>query len=206
MATSLARQLALLRTPGSVKSSLAASTSVYSGPFIVPEAETEHSSLASLKGCVAESLSALCQLEPQLMRFSVLLEMEEEEAEARALVRECLTLICPHILNKHCQWLLQWLVIRHKVSPHRSLLHFNHHACSVQVHINCPGWLVFTLLPYYSYKIYAAVLQTVDPSIRREGGEAAWLGGFQQTCVPTSQPGLHRHLASSPAFFRFSAV
>ena len=114
MSTSLARQLALLRTPGSVKASLATS-SVYSGPFLFPEAETEHSSLASLKGCVADSLSSLCQIDPQLTRFSILLELDEEEAEARSLVKECLTFLCPHILNKSAQWLLQWLISKHKV-------------------------------------------------------------------------------------------
>ena len=115
MTTSLARQLALLRTPGAVKSSLSQSTAVYSGPFIIPEAETDHNSLASLKGAVAESLSALCLLEPEMMKFMVLLEMEEEETTARSLVTECLTYLCPHILNKHAQWLLQWLFIKHKV-------------------------------------------------------------------------------------------
>ena len=114
MATSLARQLALLRTPGSVKASLATS-SVYSGPFLFPEAESDHSSVASLKGCVADSLSSLCQLDPQLVRFTILLELDEEEAEARSLVKECLTFLCPHILNKNAQWVLQWLVTRHKV-------------------------------------------------------------------------------------------
>ena len=116
MTTSLARQLALLRTPGSVKSSLASSSSVYSGPFIIPEAESEHTSLASLKGCVAESLSSLCQLEPEIMKFTVLLELEEEEESTKNLVVECLTFLCPHMLNKHAQWMLQWLVIKHKVS------------------------------------------------------------------------------------------
>ena len=116
MATSLARQLALLRTPGAVKSSLASASSVYSGPFIIPEAEAEHNSVASLKGAVAESLSALCSLDPEMMRFTVLLELEEEDEAARRLVRECLTALCPHILNKHAQWVLQWLFIRHKVT------------------------------------------------------------------------------------------
>ena len=116
MATSLARQLALLRTPGAVKSSLVNASSVYSGPFIIPEAESEHTSVASLKGAVAVSLSALCVLNPDMMRFTVLLELEEEEETARRLVRECLTALCPHILNKHAQWVLQWLVIRHKVA------------------------------------------------------------------------------------------
>ena len=115
MTTSLARQLALLRTPAAVKSSLSSSTAVYSGPFIIPEAETEHNSVASLKGSVAESVSALCELEPDMMRLSVLLEMEEEETGARSLVKDCLTMLCPHILNKHAQWLLQWLIIKHKV-------------------------------------------------------------------------------------------
>ena len=171
MATSLARQLALLRTPGSVKASLATGA-VYSGPFLFPEAESDHSSVASLKGCVADSLSSLCQLDPQLTRFSILLELEEEEAEARVLVKECLTFLCPHILNKNAQWMLQWLVTRHKV------------------HINEPDWLVFTLLPFYSYKIYQTTIQSVDPTIRREGASLDWLTQFKSCCVPTSQQDL----------------
>ena len=119
MTTSLARQLALLRTTGAVKSSLATSSSVYSGPFILPEAESEHNSVASLKGCVAESLSLLCQLDPEMMRFTVLLELEEEEKEAKNLVKECLIFLCPHILNKHAQWMLQWLFIKHKVKKRK---------------------------------------------------------------------------------------
>ena len=117
MTTSLARQLALLRTPASVKSSLSSSSAaVYSGPFIIPEAESEHSSLASLRGVVAESLSHLSQLESEIFRFSVLLDLEEEDRQARTMVKECLTFLCPHILNKHAQWMLQWLIIKHKVN------------------------------------------------------------------------------------------
>ena len=204
MATSLARQLALLRTPGAVKSSLASASSVYSGPFIIPEAEAEHNSVASLKGAVAESLSALCSLDPEMMRFTVLLELEEEDEAARRLVRECLTALCPHILNKHAQWVLQWLVIRHKVTIILSLSLFymsTHLLC--QVHINCPSWLVFNLLPFYSYKIYQTVLQNIDTTIRHEKSDNTWLVGFKQTCVPTSQPGLARHTATNTAFFRF---
>ena len=179
MATSLARQLALLRTPGSVKASLS-TTAVYSGPFLFPEAESEHSSVASLKGCVADSLSSLCQLDPQLTRFSILLELDEEEAEARVLVKECLTFLCPHILNKNAQWMLQWLVTRHKV------------------HINEPDWLVFTLLPFYSYKIYQSTIQSVDTTIRRENVSLDWLKEFKSRCVPTSQPDMQPGVGWGP--------
>ena len=87
MTTSLARQLASLRTPGSVSSSLP--LSVYSGPFLFPEAETEHSSLASLKECVSENLALLCAQDPSLARYSMLLEMEEGEDEAQQMVADC---------------------------------------------------------------------------------------------------------------------
>ena len=72
-----------------------------------------------------------------------------------------------------------------------------------QVHINCPSWLVFNLLPFYSYKIYQTVLQNIDTSIRHGTSDNTWLVGFKQTCVPTSQPGLARHTATNTAFFRF---
>ena len=201
MTTSLARQLALLRTPGSVKASLS-TTSVYSGPFLFPEAETDHTSVASLKGCVADSISSLCQTDPQFSQFSILLELDEEEAEARSLVKDCLSFLCPHILNKNAQWLLQWLVTKHKVcSP--LVIFTKHNHLSPQVHINEPNWLVFTLLPYYSYKIYQSVVLAVDTTIRQDSLTVEWLTQFKKCCLPTSQPGLHRHVATSPSFFRF---
>jgi len=183
MTTSLARQLASLRTPGSVSSSLP--VSVYSGPFLFPEAETEHSSLASLKECVAESLSLLCVQDPSLARYSVLLEMEEDEEEAEQMVTDCLTSICPHLLLRPAQWMLQWLVTRHKV------------------HMTSPSWLVFTVLPYYSYQIYQTVLQCVDSTIKQTKPGTEWLVQFKQNCFPTTQLGLHRHTSSNPAFLRF---
>jgi len=183
MTTSLARQLASLRTPGSVASSLP--LSVYSGPFLFPEAETEHSSIASLRDCVAESLSQLCNLDSSMARFSVLLEIEEGEEEADKLVSECLTSLCPHLLLKHAQWVLQWLVTKHKV------------------HMNNPSMLVFTVLPYYSYQIYQTVLNCVDISIKHTKPGSDWLAEFKQNCVPTTQLVLHRHTASNPAFLRF---
>ena len=62
---------------------------------------------------------------------------------------------------------------------------------------------MFSLLPYYSYKIYQTTVLTVDTSIRQEAGNLDWLTLFKKCCLPTSQPGLHRHVATSPAFFRF---
>jgi len=182
MATSLARQLASLRTPGSVASSLP--LSVYSGPFLFPEAESEHSSISSLKECVSESLSQLCVQDPSLARYSVLLEMEEGEEEAENLVGECLTGLCPHLLQRPAQWMLQWLVTRHKV------------------HMNNPSTLVFTVLPYYTYQIYQAVLACVDSTVKQAEPGSGWLAQFKQNCVPTTQLGLHRHTAASPAFLR----
>ena len=63
--TSLARQLAALRTPGAAASQ--AATATYSGPFLFPEAE-QHTSLAGLKEQVAESLSLLYAEDPGLAR------------------------------------------------------------------------------------------------------------------------------------------
>ena len=62
---------------------------------------------------------------------------------------------------------------------------------------------MFSLLPYYSYKIYQSAVLTVDTTIRKENVSLDWLRQFKKTCLPTSQPGLHRHTATSPAFFRF---
>ena len=62
---------------------------------------------------------------------------------------------------------------------------------------------MFNLLPYYSYKIYQSVLQHVDTSIHHASVDCVWLPQFKQSCVPTSQPGLHRHTATSQAFFRY---
>ena len=62
--TSLARQLAALRTPGS---SSVASTATFAGPFLFPEAE-QLTSLAALKENVAESLSLLYSEDPGMSR------------------------------------------------------------------------------------------------------------------------------------------
>ena len=62
--TSLARQLAALRTPGS---SSVASTATYAGPFLFPEAG-QLTSLAALKENVAESLSLLYSEDPGMSR------------------------------------------------------------------------------------------------------------------------------------------
>ena len=62
--TSLARQLAALRTPGS---SSVASTATFAGPFLFPEAG-QLTSLAALKESVAESLSLLYSEDPGMSR------------------------------------------------------------------------------------------------------------------------------------------
>ena len=87
--TSLARQLASLRTPGSASRP---TTATYSGPFLFPEAEAL-TSLAALKEAAAESLGLLCQEEPLLARFSLLLEAAAGEEEE--LVKDCLYSLCP---------------------------------------------------------------------------------------------------------------
>ena len=72
------------------------------------------------------------------------------------------------------------------------------------MHINSPAELIFTLLPYSSYKIYQTVIQNIDVTIRHEGTDNnGWITNFKKQCVPTSQPGLHRHTATNQAFFRY---
>ena len=61
--TSLARQLAALRTPGTALPTSA----TYAGPFLFPEAG-ELTSLAALKENVAESLNLLYSEDPGLSR------------------------------------------------------------------------------------------------------------------------------------------
>ena len=68
MTSSLARQLAQLRTPGAVAASTA-TTATYSGPFLFPEAEAEHTSLESLRCQAAESLAGLVAADPGLARY-----------------------------------------------------------------------------------------------------------------------------------------
>ena len=108
----------------------------------------------------------MCSVQdPSLARYSVLMEMDEGEDEAEKLVCECLTGLCPHLLQRPAQWKLQWLVTQHKV------------------HMNNPSTLVFTVLPYHTYQ---AVLTCVDSTVKQAKPGSGWLAQFKQNCVPTS--------------------
>jgi len=177
-ATSLARQLAALRTPGTEARRVDA---VYSGPFLFPEAEALPS-LAALREAVGEAMALLYSHDSGLARYSVLLEAEPGDGEVEELVEDCVIRLCPHLLLRPAQLLLQWLVTRHKV------------------HISHPEVLVFSVLPHHTYSIYQAVLSSLPPATV---ASLPWLAKFLQTAVPTTPPTLHRQVATSPAFLRF---
>ena len=112
-------------------------------------------------------------------RYSLLLEMEPGEDEE--LVGDCLQRLSPVLLMRPAQFLLQWLVTRHRV------------------HLNQPGALVFAALPHHTYRIYQAVIDCLEPATCKE----PWLVSFLRTCVPTTQRNLHREVATSTTFLKF---
>jgi hypothetical protein len=61
---------------------------------------------------------------------------------------------------------------------------------------------MFILLPHHAYRIYQAGLACLDDTTV---ARLAWLGQFRRECSPCSQRGLHRQVATSPAFLRFLA-
>ena len=47
----------------------------------------------------------------------MLLEAEPGDGEVEELVEDCVIRLCPHLLLRPAQLLLQWLVTRHKGQP-----------------------------------------------------------------------------------------
>ena len=74
MATSLARQLAALRTPAT--QALSADGGYYNGPFLFTEADQKHCDMHQLKDKMIESLDALIELEPAFDRYKDFLTHE----------------------------------------------------------------------------------------------------------------------------------
>ena len=66
MATSLARQLAALRTPSTTALS---ATSYYSGPFLFTEADEENCDMVTLKERMKSSIIQLIETDPFLNQF-----------------------------------------------------------------------------------------------------------------------------------------
>ena len=104
-----------------------------------------------------------------------------EPGEDEELVGDCLRRVSPLLLMRPAQFMLQWLVTRHRV------------------HLNHPGALVFAALPHHTYKIYQAVIDCLEPTTCKE----PWLTSFLRTCVPTTQRNMHREAATSTTFLKF---
>ena len=73
-----------------------------------------------------------------------------EPGEDEELVGDCLRRLSPLLLMRPAQFLLQWLVTKHKV------------------HISQPAAFLFTALPHHMYKIYQAVVDCLEPATCKE--------------------------------------
>jgi hypothetical protein len=182
MATSLARQLAALRTPAT--QAVNADMAFYSGPFLFVEADQSHCDLAMLKDKMKLSLDQLIDMDATFQRFLDFLvdERLDDRLESEC-VEELLFLLSSYLLMKPAQWVLQYMVIKHKVHYKYAELFF------------------FCVLPYYEYDIYAKSLLAID-TIPGGSEYPNWFIKFKAQCAPTTKLALYRHTAADKGFLK----
>ena len=107
-------------------------------------------------------------------------------------VEDFLFLLSPHISRLPAQYVLQYLITRHKV------------------HVNSAESLIFAIIPYYDKIIFHRVVEAVPirfGKARAEEEFPRWMENFKTACHPATKVGIARHLASDPGFFKlFSHV
>jgi len=181
MSTSLARQLAALRTPASAPT---AQDTAYSGPFLFAEANQDGCDYATLKENAAASLSKLIESDVVFARFIQFIQEDSlGESLESEVIEDLLFLISPFTLLKPAQWILQLLVTRHKV------------------HYKYPELFFFCVLPFYEYEIYSKALLAID-TIPGGSEYPNWFPKFKLACAPTTKLSLFRHTAADRGFFK----
>ena len=103
-------------------------------------------------------------------------------------LEDLLLLLTPYLLKKSTQYLMQYLITKHKI------------------HHNNAEVLFFSTLPYYEYSIFTLIVEAIPNQFAKSQAEEEypkWAENFRQACHPATLVGLTRHLASNPGFFKF---
>jgi hypothetical protein len=182
MTTSLARQLAALRTPASQEN---VRTEVYSGPFLIADAGSDVCDPGKLRQSVADSIQELAKLDPEFYRIGdVLLDEGVDVDNVQDVLEDVLLLLSPYNLLKSAQWLLQWLVSTFKV------------------HYKLPDLFFWSVLHLYEYDIYRTSVEAITETPGGASKYPNWFRQFKACCFPTTKQNLFRHCASDRGFFK----
>ena len=197
MSTSLSRQLEQLRTSSQVSSARKdGGSSVASlGPNILNvDLGSEELTVLAKEGL--HELTSAC---PILGSYKLLLFKDDSndplpvdddvdmDSSGDKSIEDVLFLLSPFIARLSAQYVLQYLITRHKV------------------HINSAETLIFAIIPYSDKVIFNRVVEAVPirfGKARAEEEFPRWMENFKTACHPATKVGIARHLASDPGFFK----
>ena len=196
MSTSLSRQLEQLRTSSQVSSARKdGGSSVASlGPNILNvDLGSEELTVLAKEGL--HELTITC---PILARYELLLFKDDSndplpvedidmDIPDDKCIEDVLFLLSPFISKLSAQYVLQYLMTRHKI------------------HINSAESLIFAIIPYSEKVIFNRVVEAVPirfGKARAEEEFPRWVENFKTACHPATKVGIARHLASDPGFFK----
>ncbi len=197
MSTSLARQLGQLRTSqGPTQASRDGGVSIASlGPNLL-DVQLGGEQLTLL---AKEAIRELSYHVPVIQDFKAALfrddpndldpEMNrEKDAESdRDRIRDLLFLLTPHMLKQPAQYVLQYLVTRHKI------------------HFEMPEALFFASFPHFEHVIFNRIVDSLPTNPGKPSAEEdypRWVEHFKHACHPATLTGFQRHLASDAGFFK----
>lgn len=200
MSTSLSRQLEQLRTSSqaaSAQPSKDGAASVASlGPCLL-DTQLGGEQLTLLAKEALQQLSAKC---PVIGSFATVLFRDDPDdvmpddydedmstADKKTTVEDLLFLLTPYVLERPAQYVLQYLVTKHKV------------------HQKHAETLFFSTIPYYDYAIFNRIVDALPLRFGKAHAEEEfprWVETFKHACHPATTVGLVRHLASDPGFFK----
>ena len=197
MSTSLSRQLEQLRTSSQVSSARKdGGSSVASlGPNILNvDLGSEELTVLAKEGL--HELTSAC---PILGSYKLVLFKDDSndplpvdddvdmDSPGDKSIEDVLFLLSPFIARLSAQYVLQYLITRHKV------------------HVNSAESLIFAIIPYSDKVIFNRVVEAVPirfGKARAEEEFPRWMENFKTACHPATKVGIARHLASDPGFFK----
>ena len=197
MSTSLSRQLEQLRTSFQVSSTrkVGGSSVASLGPNILNvDLGSEELTILAKEGL--HELTITC---PILGSYESLLFKDDSndplpvdedvdmDSPNDKCVEDVLFLLSPFVARLSAQYVLQYLITRHKV------------------HINSAESLIFAILPYSDKAVFNRVVEAVPIRFGKARGEEEfprWMENFKTACHPATKVGIARHLASDAGFFK----